>query len=157
MLIAALDPGPTHSALVRWDTMTQRITSHAIFANTSPFLSCLGMNGEVVVIEDMVGYGQRVGGEVFLTCKWIGRFWATCLQHHHTPTFLSRPQVLKLLGIGVQEKGKDALVRGMLIARFGGTKARAIGLKQSPGPLYGIHKDEWSALALALAYVEEFV
>lgn len=38
-----------------------------------------------------------------------------------------------------------------LIDRFGGKDA-AIGRKATPGPLYGITKDLWSALAIAITY-----
>jgi hypothetical protein len=36
-----------------------------------------------------------------------------------------------------------------LLDRFGG-KSQAVGLKAHKGPLYGISRDVWSALAIAL-------
>ncbi len=157
MIICGIDPGPTRSAVVRWCTLTQTIFSHILADNTSAWLSNIGIAGEQVVIEDMVGYGQRVGQEVFDTCKWIGRFWERCCWHHGTPVFLSRQQVLKSLGIPPHRKGDsstDTLVRGQLIVRFGPLLSQAIGHKASPGPLYGLKGDEWSALALALVYAD---
>ena len=42
-------------------------------------------------------------------------------------------------------------IRQALIDRFGG-KEKAIGLKKTPGPLYGISSHAWAALALAITY-----
>jgi hypothetical protein len=48
-------------------------------------------------------------------------------------------------------RAKDANIRQALIDRFGGKDA-AIGRKAAPGPLYGISRDVWSALAIAVTY-----
>ena len=47
-------------------------------------------------------------------------------------------------------KANDADIRQALIDRFGPGKQKAIGLKGSPGPLYGVSKHCWAALALAV-------
>jgi hypothetical protein len=47
-------------------------------------------------------------------------------------------------------RAKDANIRQALIDRFGGSAA--IGRKAAPGPLYGISRDVWSALAIAVTY-----
>ena len=49
-------------------------------------------------------------------------------------------------------RAKDANIRQALIDLFGPGKERAIGKKKTPGPLYGIRKHEWSALAVAVTY-----
>ena len=49
-------------------------------------------------------------------------------------------------------RAKDANVRAALIDRFGPSKRKAIGLKATPGPLYGVHSHMWSALAVAVTY-----
>ena len=49
-------------------------------------------------------------------------------------------------------RAKDANVRQALLDRFGGSAA--IGRKATPGPLYGVSRDVWSALALAVCYAE---
>ena len=48
-------------------------------------------------------------------------------------------------------KANDASVRQALIDRYGG-KEKAIGKKKAPGPLYGVTKDVWSALAVAIVW-----
>jgi hypothetical protein len=45
-------------------------------------------------------------------------------------------------------------VRASLIDRFGPYKEKAIGKKATPGPLFGIHADEWSALAIAVTWYD---
>jgi len=47
-------------------------------------------------------------------------------------------------------RAKDANIRQALIDRFGGSAA--IGRKTAPGPLYGISRDVWSALAIAVTF-----
>ena len=47
-------------------------------------------------------------------------------------------------------RAKDANIRQALIDRFGGSAA--VGRKAAPGPLYGITRDVWSALAIAVTY-----
>ena len=58
------------------------------------------------------------------------------------------------LGCVADVQGVDVGVRGLndLLDRFGGSSA--IGLKRSPGPLYGVSKDVWSALAVAVTYAD---
>ena len=40
------------------------------------------------------------------------------------------------------------------IDKFGGSKETAIGKKANPGPLYGVKKDIWAALAVAVTWAE---
>jgi len=47
-------------------------------------------------------------------------------------------------------RAKDANIRQALIDRYGPGKALAVGLKATPGPLYGLTGDCWSALAVAV-------
>jgi hypothetical protein len=47
-------------------------------------------------------------------------------------------------------RAKDPNIRPARVDRFGGVAA--IGRKAAPGPLYGISRDVWSALAIAVTY-----
>jgi hypothetical protein len=47
-------------------------------------------------------------------------------------------------------RANDANIRAALIDRFGPGKDKAVGRKATPGPLFGLKGDEWSALAIAL-------
>ncbi len=58
---------------------------------------------------------------------------------------------LRLLGV---RKGTDADVREALIDRYGGDRETAVGRKANPGPLHGIARDMWAALAVGVAWIE---
>ncbi len=105
---------------------------------------------DAVVIERVVSFMVRAGAEVFETALWAGRFLEAA---HHVPAHvIGRPKV-KTTILGTPA-ASDADVRAALIDRFGPGKAKAIGLKATPGPLYGITKHCWSALAIAVAFCD---
>lgn len=162
MSVLAIDPGPTHSALVFYDGEAREVSGHATLDN----YEMLGQLGGVAswqpmpdecVVEMIASYGMAVGAEVFDTCVWIGRFverWnhATLWRASTPPADLMLRRAVKLHLCGATN-AKDGNIRQALIDKFGG-KERAIGKKAKPGPLYGIKADEWQALALAVTYAE---
>lgn len=99
-----------------------------------------------LAIEMIASYGMPVGREVFETCVWIGRF----IQAWGGPYTLVYRRDVKMFLCG-NNTAKDGNIRQALIDRYGG-KAAAIGNKKSPGPLYGISADVWSALAVAVTW-----
>jgi hypothetical protein len=101
----------------------------------------------VVVIEKIESYGMAVGREVFDTVWWAGRF-AQAAQP--TPVVMLPRRAVKL-AICASPKANDANIRAALIDHYGG-KVAAIGTKAAPGPLHGISKDVWSALAIAVTH-----
>jgi hypothetical protein len=101
---------------------------------------------DVVVIEKVESYGMAVGAEVFDTVLWAGRFAEAA---HRVPVVLLPRRAVKLALCG-DSRAKDANIRRALIDRFGGQAA--IGRKASPGPLHGISRDVWAALAIAVTY-----
>ena len=144
--IFAIDPGTTQSAWLRFDGA--RPQAFGITAN-DVLVRALRTGGlpDVVVIEEIRSYGMSVGQEVFDTVRWTGRFEeAAC----RVPVeFVGRKEiVVELCG---SARASDSNVRTALIDRFGG-KDVAIGRKATPGPLYGITSDLWSALAIAVTY-----
>lgn len=81
---------------------------------------------------------------------WAGIFAAS--GELEDVSFYDRRAVkLQLLG---RTNGGDAEIRQALIARYGGTRADAIGVKAKQGPLYGVTGDAWAALALAITHAE---
>jgi hypothetical protein len=108
-----------------------------------------GQAPSVVVIEQVASYGMPVGREVFETVRWSGRFEQAC-QPAAVVQLTRKAVVTHLCG---SSRAKDANVRAALIDRYGG-KAAAIGTKAEPGPLHGIAKDVWSALAIACVYAD---
>lgn len=99
-----------------------------------------------VAIEMIASYGMPVGKTVFETCLWIGRF-VQAWRRDDRLSLVYRHDVK--MQICRSMRAKDANIRQALIDRFG-----APGTKKAPGALYGIHGDEWAALAVAVAWVE---
>ncbi len=154
-LIRAIDPGPEQSAWLDYDRVTDRVAAFEISTNDellwmlrqrSSYGRVPGI--DVVVIEQIRSYGMSVGAEVFDTVHWSGRFTEAAAP---TPV-VQLPRIKVKQAICHDSRAKDSNIRQALIDRFGG--ATAIGVKARPGPLYGISKDVWSALAIAVTYAE---
>jgi hypothetical protein len=149
--ILAIDPGTTQSA---WLVLPD--SGEAIEFGISPNRELLDRlrqseftsRFERVVIEDITSYGMPVGREVFHTVRWTGRFQEAIEFDGWTRVeFIGRKEIVThLCG---SARAKDPNVRMALLDRFGG-KSQAVGLKAHKGPLYGISRDVWSALAIAL-------
>jgi hypothetical protein len=154
--ILAIDPGPERSAWVKYDAghlLGRGYEDNGLLLarfrdDLSPGTWPL-WDAKAVVIEKVESFGMAVGAEVFETVFWSGRFAeaASPLPVHR----IGRKAVkLHLCG---QARAKDPNVRQALIDRFGGPSA--IGKKASPGPLYGISGDVWSALAVAVTFHDQ--
>ena len=143
--VLAIDPGSSQSAWLRYDGA--RPQGFGITANDI-LVRALRTGGlpDVVVIEKVESYGMAVGAEVFDTVLWSGRFAEVA---HRVPVVMLPRRAVKLALCG-DSRAKDANIRQALIDRFGGPAA--VGRKASPGPLYGISRDVWSALAIAVTY-----
>jgi hypothetical protein len=149
--ILAIDPGSEQSAWLTWDgTRVHRfgIEENDVLAATLRLAELGGSIADVVVIEQIESYGMAVGREVFETVHWAGRFTEAA---RPTPVVQLPRRSVKLAICG-DTRAKDANIRQALLDRFGGPRAK--GTKADPGPLYGISKDVWSALAIALTYAE---
>lgn len=163
MLVFAIDPGPTESAYVLYDPSTRRLKKFGKVPNEA-LLSEIddtpdremsgGAPAIACVIERIESYGMAVGREVFETCFWIGRFdmrWCMATYDSSCAVLLPRRDVkLNLCG---QARAKDGNIRQALIDRHGGKAA--VGKKSSPGPLYGVSGDVWSALAVAVTWADK--
>lgn len=151
MPIFAIDPGTDKSALCRlWEngnlcTETLPNRQMLLFLRGSNFLE----NAPLLAVEMIASYGMPVGREVFETCLWIGRFIEAWKGNYR---LVYRRDVK--MHICHSAKANDANIRQALIDRYGPGKEKAIGKKSSPGPLFGVHKDEWAALAVAVTAME---
>jgi hypothetical protein len=98
------------------------------------------------LVVEMVGHygtGMPAGKTVFETCVWIGRFiqlWGG----RDYDLMLRKTIVANLCG---SARAKDSNVRQALVDRYG-----APGTRKNPGRLYGVKKDIWSALAVAVVW-----
>jgi hypothetical protein len=143
--VLAIDPGSFQSAWLQFDGT--RPGAFGITAN-HVLVKALRTGGlpDVVVIEKIESYGMAVGAEVFDTVFWAGRF----AEAAERVTVVMLPRRVVKLALCGDSRAKDANIRQALLDRFGGSTA--VGRKAAPGPLYGISRDVWSALAIAVTY-----
>lgn len=146
--ILAIDPGTTKSA---WVAVLPdgEVLSFAIFDNEEMLGACrrhfFPFDVDLVVIEQVASYGMPVGAEVFETVYWSGRFAEAA--HPLRVERITRLQVKS--AICHSGKANDASIRQALIDRYGGPSAIRKG-----GALYGVSKDVWAALAVAVAWAD---
>lgn len=155
-MIVAIDPGDTKSA---W-CIIDETTCTPLFWNKQDNQDVLTslesriwrtVNGDLIsvslnemAIEMIQSFGMPVGQSVFLTCVWIGRFIeASKLKY----TFVYRSE--EKIQICQSMKANDSTIRQALIDIYG-----TPGTKKSPGVLYGMTKDMWSALAVAVTFLK---
>lgn len=150
--ILAIDPGPERSAWLRLND--SGIADFGIWSNADVLDELRSdWHAGTLVVEQIESFGMAVGREVFETVFWAGRFVeAWDIASRHRPHVLLPRRTVKLT-LCNSVRAKDANIRQALIDRYGGSTA--IGRKAAPGPLYGISKDVWSALAIAVTYQQE--
>lgn len=138
----AIDPGPEKSAVaVLHDP--RRLFTAFILPNVE-VLKYVAESHQPLAIEMIMSYGMPVGRETFETCVWIGRFIQAHRAQHR---LLGRKEVVTW--ICADPRGKDANVRQAIIDRLG-----PVGTKKNQGPLYGVNKDMWSAIAIGITALE---
>lgn len=155
MLLLAIDPGNEESALLLYDTVTSTPVQWAKLPNDEALDWITQSQARELYVEMIASYGMAVGASVFDTCLWIGRFverWKSSGAHrNYAHGLVYRSEVKTHLCHSM--RAKDANIRQALIDRWGG-KEQAVGRKATPGPLYGIAGDCWSALAVAVTVAE---
>ena len=150
----AIDPGPERSAWLAYvsgdgdEIIGFGIESNPeVLSRIRRFVGGMMFPGASrVVIEKIESFGMAVGAEVFETVFWSGRF-AQAADPMPVERVTRRAVKLHLCG---SSRAKDANIRAALLDRYGPGKEKAVGTKANPGPLYGISKDVWSALAVAV-------
>lgn len=159
--ILACDPGTRYSGVVLYDPLRMNVIDHGKLHNREclqfirKYLKPDGKSdGDCIFVAEMLaGMGVKVGYEVFEAATWLGRFIEAAV-------YLNvRYALLKRVSVKAQfdNAKNDAMVREALIERFpstGGGKVPQIGTKKEPGPLYGVKRDAWAALAVAVAYFD---
>lgn len=141
--LLAIDPGPTESAYAR--IYKGQIIEARKVSNAELLACLLGCSQQYgLTIEMISSYGMPVGREVFDTCVWIGRFQQAC----KGPSRLVYRKTIVSHVCGVAT-AKDSNVRQAVMDHFG-----APGTKKSPGPTYGVTKDCWAALGVAIYAME---
>lgn len=152
MLVIAIDPGPEKSGYVLVDDKTYKIYTSGEEKNEY-LLDFIVHEGQVqpayLVIEKIASFGMSVGESVFQTVYWTGRFaeaWRR--ETNNLPEVRIRRKEI-VVNICGTSKAKDANIRQALIDRLGPQ-----GTKSNPGPTYGIGGHRWSALAVAVTFID---
>lgn len=146
-MILAIDPGTTESGWVAFAGPHQPVARFGFHNNEAllGFLRARTFNlvkGDSVVVEMIASYGMPVGKEVFQTVLMIGRIMEICYRQEIPCRLVFRQDVK--LHLCKSPKAKDANVSQSLRDKYGEK-----GTKKKPGPLFGIAKHTWSALAVA--------
>jgi len=165
--ILAIDPGNEYSAYVLYDTcltdlQQQRemlnVRQLGIYPNEDMLSIIATTHNDHLAIEMIACYGMPVGKTVFDTCVWIGRFIQVQSDDNKKPfTRVYRKETKMHLCNSM--RAKDGNIRQAIIDRYpatGGGKMPQIGTKSQPGPLYGVSKDVWAALAVAITFSETY-
>lgn len=143
MIILAIDPGPEYSAWLRWQYPEEEILDMEICHSVDLIFRTGKYPVDVTAVEHFACMGQLVSKSVFETCYWIGemRYFTRAWRNKWFPVF--RKDVK--MHFCEDNRVKDKNIRQALIDRFGEP-----GRKKAPGKLYGVKKDLWSALAIAV-------
>ena len=146
--VLAIDPGTTESGWVAFQDGA--IVEKGIDANQAVLVRASAARswGAHLAVEMIASYGMPVGREVFETCLWIGRFLQAA-QPCETHLIYRKDVKMHLCN---SMRARDAHIRQALLDRFGPGREIAIGRKASQGPLYGIKKHMWAALAVAVTF-----
>lgn len=149
--IFAIDPGNVESAWVVYDALRGKPQWMGLELNETVMrrIAEYGHPQNCCAIEMIASYGMPVGKTTFETCLWIGRFYEHWLRTHDSNPELVYRKDIKHYLCG-SNKAKDSNVIQVIIDRYGGTRQEAVGVKSAPGPLYGLKKDIWQALAVAI-------
>lgn len=151
-IVLGIDPGPETCGVVYYDIEDRRALWPSPDMPVADVLADIARcAGAHVVIEQVESYGIA-GGSLLRTAEVGGRLWQRALDVGLPVTLMPRREVCRVLS--VVGGGKDAQVRRAMIARHGGTQRAAVGVKASPGPLYGVSRHAWQALGLVVAWDE---
>ena len=148
--VIGLDPGPERSAVVVFDgtapQFTRLLPNQDILHYLRDWRTGI-LAAAMLVIEQVASFGMPVGEEVFETVFWSGRF----AEAYGFDRVGRINRLAVKMALCHDSRAKDANIRQAILDLYGG-KQRAIGRKATPGPLYGISGDMWSALAVAIAW-----
>ena len=154
MRLLCVDPGTTVSGVIvlEEDGVLEHV--YPEMDNDELLYMCNdgGFGADEMAIEMFASYGMAVGKSTFETCVWIGRFmeqfgYNSCTQIYRKDVKMELCQSMR---------AKDANIRQAILDRYpatGGGKTPQVGTKAQPGPLYGVSKHAWSALAVGLTWV----
>ena len=150
--IFAIDPGNTESAyaLVSLPDFKLlefgKVDNHRLLQGVPFFVG----QADHFAIEMVASYGMPVGKDVFETCVWVGRFVQKAEEEYH---FVYRKD--EKVRLCHDSRAKDGNIRQALIDRYAKFDFKnGKGTKKNPDTFYGVSKDVWQAIAVAVTYYE---
>ena len=160
-LILAIDPGDVRSAYSLLDPIKLNLVDMGLVDNSVLIADILSGKFEgvgEVVIEYPQPRGQPMYTQLVDAIFWIGRF-AQALGGQ--VALMDRKDVK--MHLCFTPRAKDSNVRAALMSYFalderflpGDGKTPVIGNKRKRGPLYGVRKDIWAALAVAITHMDK--
>ena len=151
-VVIGIDPGPTACGLAVYRdgrvVYADKAASIDAVLDYLRNLRTVSSRALYIGIERVQSYGIS-GGSLLQTSEVVGRLQQRALDLGLPVSLHYRRDVLRFLDV-TGRGNRDSLVRLRLIEMHGGTREAAIGLKASPGPLYGVSGHAWQALAVAL-------
>lgn len=141
MIILAIDPGTTESAVIAVDSQTYEIVEAGILPNEDAVATVRHGYYDDLNIEWIRSYGMAVGDEVFATCMAVGRMYEAA--RPSIPSLVPRMDVK--MHICHDARAKDGNIIAALKSRFESPTARA-----GKGWFKLIKADLWQAYALAV-------
>lgn len=149
VLICAIDPGSSKSALVVWNG---KKLFKAVILENKQFMQWLELNHSklgFIAIEMLSNQGRsNVGKETFDTCRMVGKIEYLCQRYNKPYQLIYRHQV-KLHHLG-RVTGTDSDILKALTRKYGEK-----GTKKAPGLFYGVTSHAWQALAIATMLTEK--
>lgn len=165
MMIIAIDPGTTQSALVAIDPESFAVIENATLPNDVILNSVIAHSSDEsnqLAIEMVASYGMAVGAETFETVLWIGRFiqaWG------REATKVYRKQSGDCDSVAMHlcknNRAADTNIKRAILDMYpatGGGATPQVGTKKQPGPLYCLfgRGHEFQALAVAITFAQTF-
>ena len=147
LVVMAIDPGTTQSAFCVLETDDYTILDKGKIDNDKLIGIVKTGYFDMLAIECMQSFGMGVGQTVFETAYYIGRLMQIADELGSKTKMVYRSEV-KMHHCHTM-KAKDTNIRQALVDRFGEP-----GTKKNPGKTYGISKDIWSALGIAVFVVD---
>jgi hypothetical protein len=145
-IIIGIDPGTLESGVVLIAEDSKSVIARGVCENKQLVRALYLSVRNEIVIERIVSYGMAVGESTFETCVWTGRF----IEAVSGSNFIYRvPRQEVGLHLCRSVKAKDANISQALRDKLG-----EVGTKKRPGPLYGFATHMWSALAVAITFIE---
>ncbi len=152
VLILAIDPGNMESGFAVIEMPDFRLIEFGKANNETlaeVFRGRSGVTFDAVAIEMVACYGMPVGKDVFDTCVWIGRFVET-LRCEEIYRVYRKDEKMCLCG---DMRAKDSNIRQALVNLYAKHDYKiGKGTKKNPDTFYGVSKDVWQAIAVAVTF-----